>query len=47
MRPQEGIAVALLINMSGLARPTKEPPILLVARRIAEIASPSSTGGGH
>jgi CubicO group peptidase (beta-lactamase class C family) len=47
MRPQEGMAVALLINMSGLARPTKEPPILLVARRIAEIASPSSTGGGH
>jgi serine beta-lactamase-like protein LACTB, mitochondrial len=48
MRPEQGMAVVLLINVSGLATPPEAPPILGLARQIGGIVSPSpspSPGG--
>jgi len=44
MRPQEGTAVALLVNVNGLATPPEEAPILGLARRIIDIVSPPMLG---
>jgi serine beta-lactamase-like protein LACTB len=41
MRPEQGLAVGILINVNGLATPLTAAPILDLARRIAEIVSPS------
>jgi serine beta-lactamase-like protein LACTB, mitochondrial len=41
MQPDHGLAVALLMNVNGLATPLTAAPILDLARRIAAIASPS------
>jgi hypothetical protein len=40
MQPEQGLAVALLVNINGLATPPTAAPILGLARRIAEIVSP-------
>ena len=41
MRPEQGLAVVLLLNMGGLSTPAATAPILELARQVAEIVSPS------
>jgi serine beta-lactamase-like protein LACTB, mitochondrial len=40
MQPEQSLAVALLVNINGLATPPPTAPILGLARRLAEIVSP-------
>jgi CubicO group peptidase (beta-lactamase class C family) len=40
MQPEQGLAVALLVNINGLATPPTGAPILGLARRIAEMVFP-------
>jgi serine beta-lactamase-like protein LACTB, mitochondrial len=41
MRPEQGFAAVLLLNMSGLATPPATAPVLGLARQLAEIVLPS------
>jgi CubicO group peptidase (beta-lactamase class C family) len=41
MRPEQGLAVVLLLNMGGLSTPPATAPILELACQVAELVSPS------
>jgi hypothetical protein len=41
MRPKQGLAMVLLLNVGGLSTPAATAPILELAHQVAEIVSPS------
>jgi hypothetical protein len=41
MRPEQGLAMVLLLNLGGLSTPPATAPILELARQVAELVSPS------